>query len=188
MCIVSGRRKTSCTYRTRETPHPRNPSRDCITRLIDAAIPRKTRRFYEDFLGLPLVDAFEIRETATGRSAGVLHSFYEMADGSCLAFFEVPRQPVRLQGPARFRPSHRARGGDGGARGPVRAGDWRPTSRPAALRTTGLSAPSTSATRTAMSWNSRPGRRMRRLPMQRSGPRNARDALDAWQRTKPGAD
>ncbi len=50
----------------------------------------ETRKFYEDFLGLPLVNAFEIRATKTGRETRVLHSFYRMADGSSLAFFEVP--------------------------------------------------------------------------------------------------
>ena len=50
----------------------------------------ETRAFYEDFLGLPLVNAFEINTTKTGRAAKVLHSFYAMADGSCLAFFEAP--------------------------------------------------------------------------------------------------
>lgn len=50
----------------------------------------ETRKFYEDFLGLPLVNAFEINATKTGRETRVLHSFYQMADGSCLAFFEVP--------------------------------------------------------------------------------------------------
>lgn len=50
----------------------------------------ETRKFYEDFLGLPLVNAFEIKETKTGRETRVLHSFYQMTDGSCLAFFEVP--------------------------------------------------------------------------------------------------
>jgi catechol 2,3-dioxygenase-like lactoylglutathione lyase family enzyme len=50
----------------------------------------ETRKFYEDFLGLPLVNAFPIRETKSGRETHVLHSFYEMEDGSCLAFFEVP--------------------------------------------------------------------------------------------------
>jgi catechol 2,3-dioxygenase-like lactoylglutathione lyase family enzyme len=52
-----------------------------------------TRRFYEDFLGLPLVNAFEIGETKTGRKTEALHSFYQLADGSCLAFFEVPGMP-----------------------------------------------------------------------------------------------
>jgi catechol 2,3-dioxygenase-like lactoylglutathione lyase family enzyme len=53
----------------------------------------ETRRFYEDFLGLPLVNAFEIKATKTGRPTSTLHSFYEMDDGSCLAFFEDPDQP-----------------------------------------------------------------------------------------------
>ena len=47
----------------------------------------ETRAFYEDFLGLRLVSAFEIDQ---GRA---LHTFFEMDDGSCLAFFEVPGSP-----------------------------------------------------------------------------------------------
>ena len=50
----------------------------------------ETRKFYEDFLGLRLVSAFEINETKTGRKTSVLHSFYEMEDKSCIAFFEAP--------------------------------------------------------------------------------------------------
>ncbi len=50
----------------------------------------ETRKFYEDFLGLPLANAFEITETKSGRATHVLHSFYRMDDGSCLAFFEAP--------------------------------------------------------------------------------------------------
>jgi catechol 2,3-dioxygenase-like lactoylglutathione lyase family enzyme len=57
----------------------------------------ETRRFYEDFLGLPLVDAFEIGTTQTGRRARVLHSFFAMADGSCLAFFEAPEEPFEFK-------------------------------------------------------------------------------------------
>jgi catechol 2,3-dioxygenase-like lactoylglutathione lyase family enzyme len=53
----------------------------------------ETRRFYEDFLGLPLADAFEIAESKTGRRTSVLHSFYRLGDGSFLAFFEVPGSP-----------------------------------------------------------------------------------------------
>jgi catechol 2,3-dioxygenase-like lactoylglutathione lyase family enzyme len=53
----------------------------------------ETRRFYEDFLGLPLVNAFQITETKSGRDTHVLHSFYRMDDGSCLAFFEAPGSP-----------------------------------------------------------------------------------------------
>ncbi len=57
----------------------------------------ETRAFYEDFLGLPLADAFEIKETKTGRDASVLHSFYQMGDGSFLAFFEVPDNPFEFK-------------------------------------------------------------------------------------------
>ncbi|MCG8546104.1 MAG: VOC family protein [Alphaproteobacteria bacterium] len=53
----------------------------------------ETRQFYEDFLGLPLVEAFEITQTQTGRDTNVLHSFFQMDDGSCLAFFEAPGRP-----------------------------------------------------------------------------------------------
>lgn len=52
-----------------------------------------TRSFYEGFLGLPLVRAFEIEQTKSGRHTRVLHSFYQMDDGSCLAFFEAPDMP-----------------------------------------------------------------------------------------------
>jgi catechol 2,3-dioxygenase-like lactoylglutathione lyase family enzyme len=55
-----------------------------------------TRRFYEDFLELPLVEAFPINTTATGRSANVLHTFYQMANGGCVAFFEAPDEPFEF--------------------------------------------------------------------------------------------
>ena len=57
----------------------------------------KTRAFYEDFLGLPLADAFEISTTMTGRKTRVLHSFYGMGDGSCIAFFEAPDRPFEFK-------------------------------------------------------------------------------------------
>ena len=53
----------------------------------------ETRAFYEDFLGLPLADAFEIYGSKTGRETKALHSFFELGDGSYLAFFEVPDTP-----------------------------------------------------------------------------------------------
>ena len=53
----------------------------------------QTRQFYEDFLGLPLVNAFPISQTKSGRATSTLHSFYAMDDGSCLAFFEDPQRP-----------------------------------------------------------------------------------------------
>jgi len=53
----------------------------------------ETRAFYEDFLGLPLMHAFEITRTKTGRDSRVLHSFFQLGDGSFLAFFEEPNAP-----------------------------------------------------------------------------------------------
>jgi catechol 2,3-dioxygenase-like lactoylglutathione lyase family enzyme len=52
-----------------------------------------TRRFYEDFLGLPLSGTLEIKETKSGRKTEVLHTFYRLDDGSYLAFFEAPDMP-----------------------------------------------------------------------------------------------
>ncbi len=57
----------------------------------------ETRIFYEDFLELPLADAFPIKETKTGRSTHALHSFYRLGDGSFLAFFEVPGTPFEFK-------------------------------------------------------------------------------------------
>jgi len=57
----------------------------------------QTREFYEDFLGLPLIEALKIGETKTGRNANVLHTFYQMDDGSCLAFFEAPEEPFEFK-------------------------------------------------------------------------------------------
>ena len=60
----------------------------------------RTRDFYEGLLGLALADAFEIRTTKTGRETEVLHSFFALGDGSCLAFFEAPDLPFD------FKPQH----------------------------------------------------------------------------------
>ena len=48
----------------------------------------ETRKFYEDFLGLPLMGSIKINKTKTGRKADILHTFYGLDDGSFLAFFE----------------------------------------------------------------------------------------------------
>jgi len=50
----------------------------------------ETRKFYEDFLGLPLAHTLEIRESMSGRKTETLHTFYRLDDGSYLAFFEAP--------------------------------------------------------------------------------------------------
>lgn len=53
----------------------------------------ETRHFYEDFLDTRLAGSLEISETKTGRKTSVLHTFYELDDGSYLAFFEDPETP-----------------------------------------------------------------------------------------------
>ena len=57
----------------------------------------QTRRFYEDFLGLPLAETLEIGETKSGRKTSTLHTFYELDDGSYLAFFEAPDMPFEFK-------------------------------------------------------------------------------------------
>lgn len=57
----------------------------------------ETRVFYEEFLGLPLAGALVINETKTGRDTKVLHSFYQMGDGSYIAFFEAPDRPFEFK-------------------------------------------------------------------------------------------
>ena len=60
----------------------------------------QTRRFYEDFLGLPLAGTLEIRETKSGRATEALHTFYRLDDGSFIAFFEAGDMPFD------FKPQH----------------------------------------------------------------------------------
>ena len=57
----------------------------------------ETRKFYEDFLGMRLACTLEIVETMTGRKTSSLHTFYEMAEGSYLAFFEAPDMPFEFK-------------------------------------------------------------------------------------------
>jgi len=59
-----------------------------------------TRRFYEDFLGLPLAGTLEITETKSGRATRTLHTFYRLEDGSHIAFFEAGDMPFE------FKPQH----------------------------------------------------------------------------------
>ncbi len=57
----------------------------------------ETRKFYEDFLGLPLAGTLWIKQTKSGRQTNNLHTFYEMDDGSYLAFFEAPDRPFEFK-------------------------------------------------------------------------------------------
>ncbi len=55
----------------------------------------ETRAFYEDFLGLPLAEAVAIGGTKS--DGGVLHTFFQMEDGSYIAFFEAPDLPFEFK-------------------------------------------------------------------------------------------
>ena len=63
-------------------------------RCIDS---ESTRKFYENFLGLPLTKAFEISETMNGKKVKVLHTFYSLEDNSSLAFFEILNKPLEYK-------------------------------------------------------------------------------------------
>ena len=56
-----------------------------------------TRRFYEDFLGLPLAGTLEINETKSGRPTKTLHTFYRLDDGAFIAFFEAENMPFEFK-------------------------------------------------------------------------------------------
>lgn len=48
-----------------------------------------TRRFWEDLLGLPLVGTFvETVDPVTEKDSNYIHTFFELGDGSALAFFQ----------------------------------------------------------------------------------------------------
>lgn len=48
----------------------------------------ETRRFYEDVLGFPLVATWCEVEEVRGRERTYCHTFFELGDGSALAFFQ----------------------------------------------------------------------------------------------------
>ena len=64
----------------------------------------ETRRFYEDVLGMPMVAAIqETTHPRSGAKSAYLHMFFEMADGTCLAFFDYPDYFASLD-PAQLAP------------------------------------------------------------------------------------
>lgn len=50
----------------------------------------ETRHFYEDLLGLPLVHVIRADKVpSTGEHSPYVHLFFQMGDGSCIAFFDL---------------------------------------------------------------------------------------------------
>jgi glyoxylase I family protein len=48
----------------------------------------ETRHFYEDILGMPLIATVVIEDTLRNDGSKYCHTFFEIADGNTLAFFE----------------------------------------------------------------------------------------------------
>src|SRR5690606_27491536 len=60
----------------------------------------QTRQFYEDVLGLPLVHVIRLDHVpSTGEYCPYVHIFFEMADGSYIAFFDLGDNVAALPSP-----------------------------------------------------------------------------------------
>lgn len=60
----------------------------------------QTRRFYEDLLGLPLVHIVRAEHVpSTGEYCPYVHLFFEMTDGSSVAFFDLGDDTASLPSP-----------------------------------------------------------------------------------------
>lgn len=60
----------------------------------------ETRKFYEDLLGLPLVNCMTSdRVPSTGEEKPYAHFFFEMGDGSYMAFFDLGENEMPLPSP-----------------------------------------------------------------------------------------
>jgi catechol 2,3-dioxygenase-like lactoylglutathione lyase family enzyme len=59
----------------------------------------ETRHFYEDILGLPLAHVVTAEQVSTGKSAPFAHVFFQLADGSCIAFFDLGDNVAAEQSP-----------------------------------------------------------------------------------------
>ncbi|CAB3755574.1 VOC family protein [Paraburkholderia humisilvae] len=60
----------------------------------------ETRHFYEDILGLPLTHVIRLdRVPSTGEHCPYVHLFFELADGSNIAFFDLGDNTAALPSP-----------------------------------------------------------------------------------------
>lgn len=79
---------------TTGSDQPKGPAPSAVLGLHHNAYrcrdAEETRHFYEDILGLPLVHV--VKETfvpSTGEKNPFAHLFFELKDGSCIAFFDL---------------------------------------------------------------------------------------------------
>lgn len=75
-----------------------------IKKLFHFAYPcrdaEETRRFYEDVLGLPLVNCMRSDTVpSTGEHLAYAHLFFEMGDGSYVAFFDLGSNEMPVPSP-----------------------------------------------------------------------------------------
>jgi catechol-2,3-dioxygenase len=66
---------------------------------------RVTRHFYENLIGLPLVACWTERDEVFGGMRVYCHTFYQLADGGALAFFQFENPKEYEQFGPQFRPS-----------------------------------------------------------------------------------
>jgi catechol 2,3-dioxygenase-like lactoylglutathione lyase family enzyme len=60
----------------------------------------ETRHFYEDLLGLPLVHVIKADHVpSTGEYCPYVHIFFQMTDGSCIAFFDLGDNVAAIASP-----------------------------------------------------------------------------------------
>lgn len=66
---------------------------------------RATRRFYEDLIGLPLIATWTETDELFGAERVYCHTFFGLADGSALAFFQFANARDHEEFGPRFRPT-----------------------------------------------------------------------------------
>lgn len=82
------------------TPHAPAPIRGLHHFAWRCRDCEETRAFYEDLLGLPLVHVIRSDKVpSTGEHCPYVHIFFQMSDGSCLAFFDLGDDTRALPSP-----------------------------------------------------------------------------------------
>jgi glyoxylase I family protein len=65
----------------------------------------RTRAFYEDVLGLPLIATWIEQTEMDGRTASYCHTFYGLGDGGALAFFNFQDPELQARFTAKAQPA-----------------------------------------------------------------------------------
>jgi glyoxylase I family protein len=66
---------------------------------------RRTRRFYEDVIGVPMVACWTERDEVFGGMRVYCHTFFQLADGGALAFFQFEDEGDYERFGPQFRPT-----------------------------------------------------------------------------------